>query len=47
MLRRTRIDGLPLDRYAEMIGTTHVALKHRRPRVEAALREALARKEAA
>ena len=47
MLRRTRIDGLPLDRYAEMIGTTHVALRHRRPRVEAALREALARKEAA
>ena len=47
MLRRTRIDGLPLDHFAEMIGTTHVALKHRRPRIEAALREALARKEAA
>ena len=47
MLRRTRIDGLPLDRYAAMIGTTHVALKHRRPRVEATLRAALARKEAA
>ena len=47
MLRRTRVDGLSLDRYAAMIGTTHVALKHRRPRVEAALRDALARKEAA
>ena len=47
MLRRTRIDGLSLDCYAAMIGTTHVALKHRRPRVEAALRDALTRKEAA